>query len=323
MEFDVIPPLDTLPTSPPSPTLQFTQDNLPTGSNDQEDGDIFRGQPPPRSPSPAVSIASSSSSTNSSLFGGRFTAIAAVVETAISRWARNTDGSSSSSDSSSDRSSIVTLSRRRLANRKRRQSTTSLNSKVSEKDLAAKFRAREQSRHVPREFVLYLPPLSQTPGASGKSRTANTNNIQRVSRTTSLLMILGQLETTLRKSNKTRRPHRSRPQSPERTQPSPPPEPVALIHDYMLPQPLRVPSRPASFTDLNALKAPRKGKEKERVSRPGLPRTLTSVERSELRAEIDNRRPKAWWLDVSSPTWEDMRAIGKVCISISLRILRN
>ena len=299
MEFEVTSPLDTLPTTPHAPIFHIQEDS---GPNDPDDGDIFRGQPPYRSPSPAVSIATSSL-TNSSLFGGRFTAIAAVVETAISRWARNTGRSSSSSGSSSDRSSVVTLSRRRFANRKQRHSSTSLNSKLSEKDLAAKFRARKRSRHIPREFVLYLPPLPPTLGASGKSRTAI--NTQCVSRTTSLPTILGQLETALRKSSKIHRSHRSRPQSPE---------PVALIHDYILPQPLRVPSRPASFTDLTALQAPGKGKGKERISIHGLPRTIISVERDELRAEIDNRKPKAWWLDVSSPTWEDMRAIGKVPI---------
>lgn len=299
MEFEVTPPLDALPATPP-----VLQDIHTSDPSDQDNGDIFRGQPPHRSPSPAVSVAtSSSSSTNSSLFGGRFTAIAAVVETAISRWARNGGRSSSSLDSSSNRSSVVTLSRRRLANRKRRQSTTSLDSKLSEKALVAKLRARERFRHIPREFVLYLPPLPPTLGTSGKSRVENTNNIQRVSRTTSLPTILGQLETALRKSNKIRRPHRSRPQSPE---------PVAPVHDYMLPQPLRAPSRPASLVDITALQAPRKGKERERVTKPRSPRTVTSVERSELIAEIDSRKPKAWWLDVSSPTWEDMRAIGKV-----------
>ena len=27
----------------------------------------------------------------------------------------------------------------------------------------------------------------------------------------------------------------------------------------------------------------------------------------------DGSSDKAWWLDVSNPSWEDMRAIGKVC----------
>jgi len=64
----------------------------------------------------------------------------------------------------------------------------------------------------------------------------------------------------------------------------------------MLPDAVKTPSRAASFTDLFALgEGPRKGKNKE--------------------GQVAKRpfsMPKAWFLDVSSPTWDDMRAIGKL-----------
>jgi magnesium transporter len=66
----------------------------------------------------------------------------------------------------------------------------------------------------------------------------------------------------------------------------------------MLPDDMRAPSRPASFTDLRALHKTRKGKQRDTSTTP---------------PSIENQKaPKAWWLDVSSPTWEDMRAIGKL-----------
>jgi magnesium transporter len=76
----------------------------------------------------------------------------------------------------------------------------------------------------------------------------------------------------------------------------------------MLPGPVITSSRPASFTDLTVLRTTRKGKEKDMHLRPqtSLPMHIP-IEMGE-----GNRAPKAWWLDVSSPTWEDMRAIGKV-----------
>ncbi|KAL0071874.1 hypothetical protein AAF712_000796 [Marasmius tenuissimus] len=68
----------------------------------------------------------------------------------------------------------------------------------------------------------------------------------------------------------------------------------------MLPlQDVAAPSRPASFTDLANLLAGGKGKSKE-VSEP----------------ESSPQRPQvslpAWFLDVASPTWDDMRAIGRL-----------
>jgi magnesium transporter len=67
------------------------------------------------------------------------------------------------------------------------------------------------------------------------------------------------------------------------------------------------PSRSASFTDIGVLHTTRKGKERERNLRPQMSSPIPTSKIFE-----SNRAPKAWWLDVCSPTWEDMRAIGRV-----------
>ena len=100
--------LPTLPTR----TLTFEYD-------DDDEDDIYRGEPPqppspPRSPRPdsvsSSSSSTSSSSSSSSVFGGRLGAISGIVERAISHWARAWNSSSSLSDTSSTTSSTsITL----------------------------------------------------------------------------------------------------------------------------------------------------------------------------------------------------------------------
>lgn len=171
--------------------------------------------------------------------------------------------------------------------------------------MAARFRAREESKHIPREFVLYLPPSLYSDGAPSMYAKGSQGRSQalpqRISRTSSLPPILGQLETALKQFTKARRTNRSRQKSPEPATPG-----AASPHqDYMLPDFLQAPSGPAPFTELNTLRTTRKGKEREIPERSA----LTSPNE---KGKMDNRAPKAWWLDVSSPTWDDMRAIGKV-----------
>ncbi|KAF7985342.1 hypothetical protein HWV62_6551 [Athelia sp. TMB] len=93
--------------------------------------------------------------------------------------------------------------------------------------------------------------------------------------------------------------------SAERSVPGPSvSKPTAPQHlDYMA-DPMLAPSCPASFTDLATLPS-KKGKERE-----GTLRFVISRPRVNLPSSV--RAPKAWWLDISSPTWEDMRAIGKL-----------
>ncbi|KAJ7783743.1 hypothetical protein DFH07DRAFT_935292 [Mycena maculata] len=243
-----------------------------------DDSDIFRGgpppqpDPPPRSPSPSRESTTSTSSSGS--YFGRLGAIAAVVELAISRWAGNE--SSGSSSSSSDSHSVA---RSRSARRSTHRSTSehAISTRIT------RMQAREESRQIPRQFALYLPP----------SLTSTT--AQRIIQTISLSSILGQLDTALKKSIKAKRQQeRERSPRPDLD----PPKPQHL--HFMLPDVIKAPSRAASFTDLATLaEGQRKGKQKEGQ----VPSATNRVRRI---------MPKAWFLDVSSPTWEDMRAIGKL-----------
>ncbi|KAJ6604611.1 hypothetical protein DFH09DRAFT_315618 [Mycena vulgaris] len=252
---------------------------LSSASGPWDDSDIFRGEPPlpppppPRSPSPSHASTASASSSGSYL-GGRLGAIAAVVELAISRWAGN-ESSSSSSSSSSD-SGAPSRAARRSARRK------------SEHDIStriiSRMQAREESRQIPRQFALYLPP---SPSDTTSQHITQTTSIE-------LPIILEQLDSALKKSTRARRQQeRERSPRPDLD----PPRPKHL--HFMLPDLVKTPSRAASFTDLAALRdTHRKGKHKENM----FPQ-ITDRSRA---------MPKAWFLDVSSPTWDDMRSIGKL-----------
>ncbi|KAJ7596996.1 hypothetical protein C8J56DRAFT_303871 [Mycena floridula] len=229
------------------------------------DADIYRGpQPPPELHAPVSSILSESSSTSSFLGLRRLGAVTSVVEQAITRWARRNRSASSASSSSSSSSSLQ-LSRR--PSRRRRSSIT------SSVDFAARIsllKARAESRQVPREFSLYLPPsLNPVP-----------EDASRVIRSSSLPDVLSLLDTALKRGR--RNPDKKPATKPEG-------EPTALF----LPDTIKVPSRPPSFTDLGTL---RKGKWKHKDDI----------------ASKDTPAPKAWFLDVASPTSADMQAIGKL-----------
>lgn len=257
---------------------------LPIAPEDDLGTDIYRGEPPAPPRSPSRSSTSSSSSTSSR---GGLGALAAVVEQAISRWARGP--SSSSSSSSSSQSSAVTTSRSQLSRRAvRRPSLGNPLNAQSERDITARItqiKAREASRRVPRQFSLYLPPSLYSTIQSPLGSSAQ----QQITRTTSLSDILSQLELALRKSTRARRNHgkdRASHIAPEDT-PHPP-----HLH-YMLPEFTKVPSRPASLTDLATSRTKGKNREPSAISAP--------------------IQQHSWFLEVASPTWEDMRAIGKVC----------
>ncbi|KAJ7244760.1 hypothetical protein B0H12DRAFT_1128650 [Mycena haematopus] len=238
----------------------------------QDDSDIFRGEPPPppRSPSPSRE-SSVSTSSSGSILGGRLGALAAIVENAISRWAGNESSSSSSSSSTSDSSDAHSRTARRT---RRGKSEHDISTRIS-RTVRQRMQAREESRQIPRQFALYLPP----------SLALDTNS-QRIQTTSDLSSILGQLDTALKRSTRAKRQ-----QERERS-----PHPKFQHLHFMLPDAVKTPSRAASFTDISALaEGQRKGKGKE--------------------GQVTKRSPsmpKAWFLDVSSPTWDDMRAIGKL-----------
>ncbi|TFK77137.1 hypothetical protein BDN72DRAFT_29453 [Pluteus cervinus] len=262
------------------------------------EGDIYRGRLPDRkrhyasSTTPSVdSLASSTASSISFLGRGRLGAIAAVVEQAISRWARRNGPSSSTSSIVSlsseedDDESIRTRSKvRRL---KRRLSVATLQSVRSERDFAAamnRIKAREEARQIPREFTLYLPPLINPAGQLEHHR---------VIRDASPFSVLDQLGTVLSKSARLRRNqerqrvHKSRSKD--------------LRVQILLPEgSSHAEDEPAqSQSENETLRAGRKGKHKASydILKPAPAPTV---------------KPKAWFLDVASPTWEDMRAIGKL-----------
>lgn len=274
----------------------------PTPLQPLENDDIYRGDPlgpPPRSPSP-ISIASSSSS--SSFFTtGRLGAIAAVVELAISRWARARSPSSSRSSSPSSSHSIATESRCHSVRRRERRSASG--NFASEKEVSARIKAREESRRIARDFTLYLPP----------PLTSGTPSSSRIYQTSSLSSALDRLDSALKKSAKARR-NQDRGRSHKASHRHEHPE---EHHHHMLPI-VKAPSRAASFVDLSTLRKQGKHKGKEVVAGLQPPIPTRKVPSSSNTTGDTHKTQKAWWLDVSSPTWEDMRAIGKVsCLAIN------
>ncbi|KAH7883545.1 hypothetical protein F5I97DRAFT_1813481 [Phlebopus sp. FC_14] len=267
--------------------------------------DIYRGvRAPAAVPVDVQSVSSSSSSSSGSFLTG-IGALAAVVEHAISRWARrNTfDSSSSSSTSSvssySRRSSILNYPRSRSGrHRGQRSSSVNVQSLTSERDIAARIRARQQARQVLREFTLYLP---QELGFDGfQSSTFHPSHpAHHVCKAFSLPHVLAELENFLKRSSRLRK-------TKEKARKLSPIPSDLLYQDFLLPDTIKAPSRPASFTDLTALRPSRKGKRDEFVGTRTPPSILPGA------PSYQRRAPKAWWLDVASPTWDDVRAIGKL-----------
>jgi magnesium transporter len=257
-------------------------------TTDDSNTDIYRGDPPPPAKSFRPSSITSSSSESST--GGRLGAIAAVLELAISRWAR---AHSTSSSTSSEGSSIVTTTRSRRARRRgRRPSSSNLHSGQSERDVTARLKAREESRQSPREFNLYLPPslsLGQNPGSTSAmdDESQPPSHQQGITHTTSLPLILDQLDNAMKKATKPRR-NQSRFRADHHS------TLLSSHRHYMLSDNMQIHNHSAP-ADMGVLSRAPKGKQKE------------------LRKENDDHdMQNAWWLDVSSPNWQDMRAIGKV-----------
>lgn len=300
------PPVKPLPSfedgrDTPSQIHDTNGNNIPETESD----DIYRGSHPhsPHSHSPDSEDESSSSSSSSSwsLFNGRlgaFTNLVSTLEQAISGWR----GNSSSTSSSSSRPSLATVTRSQLSRRrKRRASTLDLKHQQSERDFTARIsliKAREESRIVPRQFSLYLAPALRSAGETLFRRPGGVDDHpQRVLLTSSLDSVLSQLDAALKKTTKTRRNRKDL--TPSRNSSGI----TADTHQHlMLPENLKAPSRAASFTDLAALRKSKKGKTRDAIE--VLPETEKFV-----------HAYNPWFLDVASPTSEDMRAIGKVSLT--------
>ncbi|KAH9898329.1 hypothetical protein C8Q73DRAFT_727005 [Cubamyces lactineus] len=299
-----------LQTPPPPEVYGYVQnpaDFTDVSDSEGEEQDIYRGHrpSPPRSPSPSSSErSSSSSSSSSSVFGGRLGAISAGVEHAISRWARAWTSSSSLSSSTSSSASVITLTKSQAARRRKRRprSLATIHNARSEREVAARIRAREDLRNIPRGFVLYTPSSEHT---AGKSQTTRPQVPQEpVFRTTSLPDLTTRLSAVLKDRARARR-IRTEPVSPL------PSRPLSPHQDYMLSDENDV-ARPSLSLPMSRHSA--KGKQRAVMNMHGSTHSTpaASTTKSQLPGSMHSRVPKAWWLDVSSPTWEDMCAIGKL-----------
>lgn len=269
--------------------------------------DIYRGKLPPALPVIAESVASASStlSSSGSFITGRLGALAAVLENAITRWARGRSSSASASSSSSSsstslHSSIYTPSRpRHSRRRKRRTSSANMRSIHSEREVAARLRIRREIKRVDRGFTLYLPPSLNPEITTTRLSESLDRPQQSVSHTTSLPTALNCLEAALKKASRAKK-GKGKQRHVSLGTPS-----LSLHHDYMFDDVL---SRPASFGDLSAALPPSvHGRQKEFSSGNRTPNESAPGGSPEF-----NRAPKAWWLDVASPTWDDLQTIGKL-----------
>lgn len=291
-------PLNTIPSNPvPSLGAQNPIRDMPS------EDDIYRGKVPTALPAIAESVApaSSTSSSSGSFITGRLGALATVLENAITRWARrrssSASASSSSSSSASFHSSTYAPSRPRHSRQRKRRPT--MRSTHSEREVAARLRVRREIRRVDRGFTLYLPPSLNPEITTTRLSESLDRPHQSVSHTTSLPVALNCLEAALKKASRAKKGKGKQRQFSLGT------PPLSLYHDYMSDD---VPCRPASFGDLSAALPPSvQGKQKE--FSPG---NRTSNESVPGGSHEFNRAPKAWWLDVASPTWDDLQTIGKV-----------
>lgn len=245
--------------------------------------DVYRGdrQHDISRPADAHSIhpSFSSSSTDSSPVSG-IGALATVVEHAISRWAHRylpASLPSGSSVSLHTQRSAYTASRRHDWRHKGRP--VSLNATISECDMSSRIGVGRESRRVPREFTLYLPPDLTRDNSTFPVYDAQ----QAVFRGASLSHVLSRLENA--------RKNAARPRKGKKTY-----RPAGC--------PVVVPSgrsqgfnRGLSLVDATTI---RQSKGKQRAI-------------SVLRPIQSGKASKAWWLDVANPNWDDLRTIGKVC----------
>ena len=280
------------------------------------DHDIYRGEPSqPQQPlytAPSVISSSTSSSASSLLAASRLGAIAAKLELAISRWAKNVRGNSSSasesSSSHSPSSSIVTLTKSQHTRRRsRRSSVSSLRTLQSEREISARIsrmKALEESRRIPRHFTLYLPlsislrsPQNHSGAAMDIEDGQSTN--QSLTSSTSLTLVLNQLDLAIKKAGRNRRTRQRHRHPPRNTS--------SLDFSSF---PSQLDNQFGSGPDPPAPRG-RKGKHRE---------SSTTAESSTPIIEEPIFKSQAWFLDVANPTWADLRAIGKVRFAVTLNI---
>lgn len=296
----------------PNPQGSYPPQTLPrmeyyNGDGEKNVNEGLHSEEPPLStrhsrPSTPSSMQPSSSSSSSSSAGGGLGVLASMVEQAIARWARGARRASSpSSSSSSTSSSEASENTRRFSiyrRRRRRSSASSLHTNHSERDIAARItrlKALEESRQIPRQFILYLPSRPVHSRSYGETRRLNDADFdsEGVMRTSSLSSVLSQLEGSLRRSTRGRRLHSKFGAN-------------TLRHTRnLIPKPPRqsviINAESGSVVPVQGSYFRRGGKGKHRENG------------SHLRyLETAGKASRAWFLDVSSPTWGDLKAIGKV-----------
>ena len=305
------------------PTVEFLPSQidgpLDLDGDDDSDADIYRGEPPspPRTPRPesvSSSSSSSSSSSGSFVFGGRLGAISQLVEHAISHWTRawasTSSLNSSSSSSSSSTNSIMTRTRSMASKRRsRRSSVADLHNARSEREVAARIRAREQARQIPREFALYSPPGEGPPRfrPSAAGLPLGSDERDGVLRTDSLELIVSRLSVALKDNLKSRRAREvahitrvtSEPGSVVQSTESTP-----VLHNipHISVDAVATSTPQLPSTSDHIRRKAKKGKNRAGKAGLSIPKILSE-------RDMD----RAWWLDVSSPTTQDMRAIANVC----------
>ena len=229
--------------------------NQLTRDGQDEQRDIYRGDPPPHPsppPRPPSSLSSSSSSGWSGL-GLRRGTLGAVLELAINHWARSTSSISSSSFIHAH------VPRRRI----RCSSKANAQHALSEHLIRDRQKTREEFRTLPREFLLFLPAALAPPATHSQTGHVKSlpddplvsQNVQRrVLRTSSLPLVSAQLDSTVKQSAKMRRPKQSGTPSLGRGV-------ETLFNDYMQ-------LEPPSVAPVCELPRPRKGKAQEGSRKP-------------------------------------------------------
>ncbi len=277
-----------------------------------DDVDIYRGDgcstPQSQESGSATSTKSLSdtSASPSRLPGRRLGALATRLERAITRWARRNWADSSSSIASSGTSNSFRSSFRTTNKSSRRRRPPSIadiqHREESERAVAARIRAREIGRVVPREFNLYIP-------LSHSQDTGPIEEEQQVVRTFSLDVMLPHLNPLLRNSGIHRHRPRHRSHVP-RTELDYNHRYSHLLHPHLV-HSAEDDSNNTSHSDV--LRSLEKGKDK--ISSSPDPLQTVSTSRGD---PVVGKPRQAWWLDVASPTWEDMKTLGRVN---SLRVL--
>jgi magnesium transporter len=164
-------------------------------------------------------------------------------------------------------------------------------------------KALEEFRRIPRHFTLYLPLLTALRSPQNHSGAAmdiedrqSTN--QSLTSSTSLTLVLNQLDLAITKAGRNRRirqRHRNPPRNPSSLDFSSFPSQLADDNQF------------GSGLDPRASRS-KKGKHRE---------SSTAAESTSIMEE-PTLKPQAWFLDVANPTWVDLRAIGKVRFAVTL-----